>query len=168
MLALTSVVPLLCHATKKEVLATYVHSFLESRVAPRFIHPSYPELFRDVNLPFYNANDAEVEGRTKVSFFESVFKTLKWKRLFEAAGSNQLDWKTIINHAVEGLYEQDWWKGRAGCPTTKRLEMVTMIKSWLGSFRCLFDLYLGKLCALLVLSTLTEELLSFLIVVAVF
>lgn len=55
--------------------------------------PSDPDLFRGVNLSFDIAKDEEIEGRTKVDFFQAVSQTLKRNEALEAADRDELYWK---------------------------------------------------------------------------
>lgn len=78
----------------------------------------------------------------------------------DATGNDELEWKTIINHAVDAQHERDRQKGRQRSSNTQRFPIVTMMKRCLDRFRFFWDIYLGQLCEILGLSTLVEELLS--------
>lgn len=130
-------------------------------ILPDFADGSEPNLFRDVNLPFNVANDEDREGRTQLTLFQAFLQSIKKKDVLEDTRSDDFDWKTIFNNDVKALDEEYRLNGRARFSTTRRLKMIRMMTSWLGSFRCYLDIHLGKFCALLWLSTLMEELLPF-------
>lgn len=66
-----------------------------------FMDKSETDIFLDFHLPFYVPKDAEMQGTTQVAFFQAFLKTLKRNEAFEVSGRDELDLKTIFNHAVE-------------------------------------------------------------------
>lgn len=60
-------------------------------VLPEFEDLSDHYLSREVNLPVYVANNAELEGRTQLAFLQIIFLSLKRKEMLESAGSDELD-----------------------------------------------------------------------------
>lgn len=91
--------------------------------------------------------------------FQAAFQTHKINEALEATGRDELDVKAIFNHAVEAPNDQDSRKEQVRSSTTKIFSMATIMKSFMGSFKCFLDLYFVQYCALLVLSTLTDGLL---------
>lgn len=129
-------------------------------ILPDFDGHSDPDFFRNVNLPFDITNDAELERKTKVAFFQVVFQMLNRKMCLKATGSDEVNRNTICNHAAKAPCERDHRKGRVVFSTMQVFAMVAMIRYWMGIFLCFLHLLLGNLCDFLGLSTLTEELIS--------
>lgn len=75
-------------------------------ILPRFTNLPDPDLLWDVNLHYDVSNDAELEGRTQVIFFQDLFQKLKTKETLEVAHRNELNWKIIFNHIAEASAEQ--------------------------------------------------------------
>lgn len=119
------------------------------------------DLFRDVNELFNVTKESELDGRTQVAFFQTFFQTNRRQEALVATASEELIVKKFFNHFVDAMDGQ-----RPQNITSEIFNHETICNGKndepvAGSFQMFSDLHLGKLCGLLGLSSLSEELFPF-------